>query len=339
MSEDFEIELIEDEPEEESSFQLPVNIFVVGEIANDDVDVYIKQDVFKALEDYSASDTEHELGSVLIGKFSDVLGKTSVVISDFIEAKYTDASASTLTFTHESWEYIHQEHEEKYPEEKILGWQHTHPGYGIFLSNYDMFIQENFFNLPFQVAYVIDPKQGTRGFFQWKNGEVQKLKGFYVYDEVGKPIKVDLSKKETESAEPEKKKQLPPYITIALVAAVVFLAGMVVNLNMQIREQHSDYNQLKSIVVNQDAEIYALKNSNEQIATTKPATTASEANKTKVVFKKYTVKSGDTLYSICKSNSLDFNANIGIIKSINGIEDPGSIMVGQIILLPSYEAE
>jgi proteasome lid subunit RPN8/RPN11 len=337
MTEDFEIELIEDEPEEESGFQLPVNIFVVGEIANDDVDVYIKQDVFKALEDYSASDTEHELGSVLIGKFSDVLGKTSVVISNYIEAKYTDSSASTLTFTHESWEYIHREHEEKYSDEKILGWQHTHPGYGIFLSNYDMFIQENFFNLPFQVAYVIDPKQGTRGFFQWKNGEVQKLKGFYIYDEIGKPIKVDLSKKETESTEPEKKKQLPPYITIALIAAVVFLAGMVVNLNMQIREQHSDYNQLKSIVVDQDAEISALRNSTSQ--TTKAVTTDAETNKTEVVFKKYVVKSGDTLYSICKNNSLDFNANIGIIKSINGIENENSINVGQIILLPFYETE
>ena len=105
---------------------------------------------------------------MLLGNYSRELGKTNVIISDYIEAKYTDASASTLTFTHDTWEYIHAEHERLYADKKIIGWQHTHPNYGIFLSNYDMFIQENFFNLPFQVAYVIDPIQNLRGFFQWK---------------------------------------------------------------------------------------------------------------------------------------------------------------------------
>ena len=33
----------------------------------------------------------------------------------------------------------------EYPDKKIVGWQHTHPGYGIFLSSYDIFIQENFY--------------------------------------------------------------------------------------------------------------------------------------------------------------------------------------------------
>ena len=64
-----------------------------------------------------------------------------------------------------------------------MGWQHTHPGYGVFLSGYDLFIQKNFFNLPFQVAYVIDPIENTRGFFQWKNEKIKKLGGYYIYDD------------------------------------------------------------------------------------------------------------------------------------------------------------
>lgn len=39
----------------------------------------------------------------------------------------------------------------------------------------------NFFNLPFQVAYVIDPIRNNRGFFQWKNNKVQRLEGFYLF--------------------------------------------------------------------------------------------------------------------------------------------------------------
>ena len=191
---DFEIELISGDKEEKNFVQLPLNFLTIGEIENDDVKVYIKQDVYKELEKYASSDTNHELGTIILGDYSEELGKMHVIISDFIYAKYTDASASTLTFTHETWNYINREHDKNYPDKKIVGWQHTHPGYGIFLSNYDMFIQENFFNIPFQVAYVIDPVQHLRGFFQWKNGKVEKLKGFYIYDELGKQIKINQPK-------------------------------------------------------------------------------------------------------------------------------------------------
>ena len=183
--EDFEIDIISDNTSNSTPIQLPLNFLKIGEIENDDVKVYIHQDVYKEMEKYASSDTAHELGTIMIGEYSEDMGKVHVVISDFIYAKYTDASASTLTFTHETWDYVHKEHDEKYPNKKIVGWQHTHPGYGVFLSNYDMFIQENFFNLTFQVAYVIDPLQHLRGFFQWKNGKVEKLKGFYIYDDLG----------------------------------------------------------------------------------------------------------------------------------------------------------
>jgi len=174
---------------ESKEIQLPVNFITVGEIENDDVKLYIRQDTFQKLEKYSAEDTSHERGSILIGAYAKNTFKLNIIIIDFIEAKYTDASAATLTFTHETWDYIHKEHASRYPAFRIVGWQHTHPNYGIFLSSYDMFIQENFFNMPFQIAYVIDPIQKTRGFFQWKDGKVVKLNGYYIFDEIGKSIK------------------------------------------------------------------------------------------------------------------------------------------------------
>ncbi len=191
MENDFDIEIEERHEEAEGAVQLPLNFITFGEIENDDVKVYIKQEVYKALEKYALADTEHERGTILLGDFYEDLGKMHVVISNYIEAKYTNASASTLTFTHETWNYVYKEHDTKYPDKKIVGWQHTHPTYGIFLSNYDLFIHENFFSLPFQVAYVIDPVQRLRGFFQWKNGRIEKLHGYYIYDEIGKPIKVE----------------------------------------------------------------------------------------------------------------------------------------------------
>jgi hypothetical protein len=58
----------------------------------------------------------------------------------------------------------------RYPDDRIVGWYHTHPGFGIFLSEMDLFIQNNFFNEPWQIAYVDDPKGGDRGAFVWEKG-------------------------------------------------------------------------------------------------------------------------------------------------------------------------
>ncbi len=225
MNEDFEIEIQGNETETPGSGRLPANILPVGTIENDDVKVYIKQQVFSALQKYAKEDTAHERGTILLGQAYEELGKTHVIVSDYIEARYTDASAATLTFTHETWDYIHKEHDQKHPNEKIIGWQHTHPSYGIFLSNYDLFIHENFFNLPFQIAYVIDPVQDISGLFQWKNGKIEKLGGYYLYDDVGKPIKTASVGSKAKPENTNRKRNGLPIIlsTLALLLVCVSL--------------------------------------------------------------------------------------------------------------------
>lgn len=218
MDRDFEIEIQNQSEITPTYGQLPQNYLSFGELEKDDVHIYIKQDVYKALEELASSDTDKELGSIILGEFFQELGTTYVIISAYIEAKYTDATASTLTFTHETWEYVHSQHSANYRDQKIVGWQHTHPNYGIFLSNYDMFIQENFFNLPFQVAYVIDPIQNLRGFFQWKNGKIEKLSGYCVYDDTGTPIKIEQIKVKKDVPSPTKM----PTIGIVLLMLLLF---------------------------------------------------------------------------------------------------------------------
>ena len=344
MEKEFEIELQDEAAQEETGVQLPMNFLRFGEVQNDDVKVYIKQDVYKALEKLAASDTSKELGSILLGQYCQEHGKTHVIISKHIEAKYTDASAATLTFTHETWEYIHAEHEKKYPDLKIIGWQHTHPNYGIFLSNYDMFIQENFFNLPFQVAYVIDPVQNLRGFFQWKNDRIEKLKGYYIYDEVGKPIKIQQAKPAKEAPAPAKTSRASTVLIALLCALTVCLAIFALSINSkynrqmekqeqiltqissqqaQIQEQKAQIDKQDGLIQEQDATIDALKEDLEK--NTEDGT---------VTFKAYKVKAGDNLYKICRANGLSYKANIKIILAVNGIKNGNQIYVGQTILLP-----
>ena len=262
LEKDFEIDIQDENVEDAPSVQLPMNFLTFGEIENDDVKVYIKQDVYKALEKLATSDTSKELGSIILGEYCQEHGKTHVIISQYIEAKYTDASASTLTFTHETWDYVHSEHEKRYPDKKIIGWQHTHPIYGIFLSNYDMFIQENFFNLPFQVAYVIDPIQNLRGFFQWKNGRIEKLKGYYIYDDVGKPIKIEQTKVKKEEPAPAKTSKVASVLIALLCAATLFLSCFAISLNNKYEKQLEKQEEILADISNQQEEI---KNQKDEI--------------------------------------------------------------------------
>jgi len=323
MDHELEIEVEEEKKvENTNSIRLPVNFINVGNIEPDDVKIYIHEDVLNKIEEYSSSNVKKELGSILVGDISKELGKTHVVISDFIEAKYTDASAATLTFTHESWEYINSEHEKNYKNKKIIGWQHTHPNYGIFLSSYDMFIQENFFNLPFQIAYVIDPIQKISGFFQWKNGKVQKCTGYYIYNDLGKRITYKIKKEKNPQKEVKKNFNAGFIIQFILIAALSMLFwNSLKNIENKYNEISINYNP-----------------SNEYIKEVEKELPKEEKNVEEgfngMVFKKYLIEKGDTLITICEKNDIDINEFRHIIKSINGIENENEIFAGKVILLP-----
>ena len=257
---DFEIDILDKAEEASGRVRLPKNILSVGELERDDLRVYIKQDVYKALEDYARVDISNERGTMLIGDYREDNGVISVIISDYIEGRYAEASASTLTFTHETWDYVHKTREEKFPKKKIVGWQHTHPSYGIFLSNYDLFIHENFFDLPFQTAYVIDPIQNKRGFFRWKSGRIEKLKGYYVYDDIGKPIRIGQGsgKKKSSEAPPEptERKKGGKLITAALILALLLAIGSLLTcfqLTYELNRRDEEIDRLKRELYSQDA--------------------------------------------------------------------------------------
>lgn len=70
--------------------------------------------------------------------------------------------------------------------------------------------------------------------------------------------------------------------------------------------------------------------STETVATVK----SSRSTESAPVVKKYTVKSGDTLWNIAKKNLGNGNRYSDIAK-INGIKNPNLIVVGQVLTMPS----
>ena len=57
----------------------------------------------------------------------------------------------------------------------IVGWYHTHPGIGIFLSGTDVNTMSLHYRKPYQIAIVIDPLRGNHGVFGWQNESSKHL--------------------------------------------------------------------------------------------------------------------------------------------------------------------
>ena len=117
---------------------------------------------------------DREVGGVLIGRTAADGGLP--LVTGAIPAISADEQRATLTFTQEAWAHVHRVLESKFPpDEQIVGWYHSHPGFGIFLSGHDLFIHENFFNTPSQIAMVIDPHAQREGVFAWRDGKLIAL--------------------------------------------------------------------------------------------------------------------------------------------------------------------
>ncbi|MBK8983990.1 MAG: Mov34/MPN/PAD-1 family protein [Ignavibacteria bacterium] len=164
--------------------EFPENHYFLGSGDPDsEYRIFIKQEALKRIEDHLLSDVNNELGGVMVGEICiNSNNKKFILINDLIIAMHSNSSLSRLTFTHETWDYINEVMERDFPGSKILGWYHSHPGHTVFLSNYDLFIHENFFNLEYMVAYVFDPTIKERGFFVWENDKVEKSDGFFIFD-------------------------------------------------------------------------------------------------------------------------------------------------------------
>lgn len=138
-------------------------------------DILINETAFRDAQAHALSSLDREVAGMLIGpppeKQPD--GRYVVHVSDIIIAKHTRMHGASVTYTPESWRYVTDRLQERYPNEEavIVGWYHTHPGFGIFLSGMDLFIHQNFFTQKWHIALVLDPHARKSGFFSWDRAQ------------------------------------------------------------------------------------------------------------------------------------------------------------------------
>lgn len=159
-------------------------VATVGQPAEGDLPIYVEADAWRELIEHAQQDTRVELGGVLLGGcHTDDQGRPFVLVTDSLRAEHYEATRGSFKFTHETWTAITRSRAEFNGDVGMVGWYHTHPEWGVFLSSMDLFICEHFFGKPLDVALVLDPCRGDWGWFQWteRKGETpRRTGGFYL---------------------------------------------------------------------------------------------------------------------------------------------------------------
>ncbi|SFI11592.1 Proteasome lid subunit RPN8/RPN11, contains Jab1/MPN metalloenzyme (JAMM) motif [Tindallia magadiensis] len=298
------------------------------------------KEVQRQIDRYAATDTNTELGGVLLGKMEERTNGQTLIVSGMLAAENTTADKTSLTFTHDTWDKIHQDKEAFFPEENIVGWFHTHPGFGIFLSKYDLFIHENFFNLPWQIAYVVDPIQKKCGFYRWDQGRIaatdytsfssQKL----VVSSSDKPVKEKSINEKSVVEKPIKEYAAKEKKLIAALSISIALL-LVTNIhrldsNASIDKEMSESQDEKIIGLHEIIHDYQTNVEELQKQVSQLEKQVENYTEERLFF--YTVQTGDSLWSISRQfydNPFEYQ----YLMRLNHLEDPDSLEIGQRLLL------
>lgn len=102
-----------------------------------------------------------EICGVLAGRVCEDDEGAFIHVEAAIRGTAASQGSTHVTFTQATWNAIYETLDRDHPKLRIVGWYHSHPGFGVEFSEMDLFIQRNFFSGPTQIALVTDPASGA----------------------------------------------------------------------------------------------------------------------------------------------------------------------------------
>ena len=148
--------------------------------AGEDLRVYLAPAPHEQAWQHAQRNRSVEVCGVLVGEWKRDAAGPFVEVRHIIESNAARSGPAEVTFTHDTWGAINREMDTRYQGLRIVGWYHTHPDFGIFLSEYDVFIHRHFFSGAGQIAWVLDPIRNQEGVFRWRDNQPVLTPQFWV---------------------------------------------------------------------------------------------------------------------------------------------------------------
>jgi len=146
------------------------------QISHEPMTMFVERQAESQLIEHLSIDRYTETGGVVVGEayVCSETRKHYTEIVGSIAATHTVGNAVHFQFSPECWSSIFRNQKQYYPGSTIVGWYHSHPNHGIFLSGTDLNTQRLSFNKIWQIAVVFDPQRREIGYFYSANGLIIK---------------------------------------------------------------------------------------------------------------------------------------------------------------------
>jgi len=186
-----------------SDFEARGSEYAAGE--PDDLPVFIPQSVFDEIEELTRQAAAMETGGVLLGDLHrdvDRPDRLFIAVAVQIPASFTQAAATKLTFTAETWSAVEAAMRLRNRSELLVGWWHSHPVRfwckdcpperrrvcplqmrEAFFSSDDSTVHRTVFSRAYTLALVASHREEGVEFasFGWREGVIAP-RGFHVLD-------------------------------------------------------------------------------------------------------------------------------------------------------------
>lgn len=134
--------------------------------------VAITPEAQETMDRYASGDTRTERMGYLVGRVGHTQTGSELltIVEQAVPLPSSYATATHVAITSESLSVLAAAVREFPPGVAAVGWFHTHPGLGIFLSGTDHHTQRTCFPHEWQVAVVLDPVDRAMGVFTGPSG-------------------------------------------------------------------------------------------------------------------------------------------------------------------------
>jgi proteasome lid subunit RPN8/RPN11 len=139
------------------------------------VDIFLitHLEVYSAIHEHAVGSLPNETGGFLLGRvaFDARQGSWHIEVDETVPVDPLSQDPVHFSFTWRDVDRVrtHRESQRK----ALLGWYHTHPDLGVFLSETDLEKTHRvLFAEPFQLALVYDPVRGRAGYFFWEGPQI-----------------------------------------------------------------------------------------------------------------------------------------------------------------------
>ncbi|MFA5247554.1 MAG: Mov34/MPN/PAD-1 family protein [Candidatus Micrarchaeia archaeon] len=128
-------------------------------------DVYFRKSALDAAVAHAkeGAKSHMETMGLLVGSFHTHNAKPWVLVDGYVTSE-NDASAVSVKFSRDSFSDLASKLFTAVGNKRIVvGWLHSHPSYGCFLSGTDIGTQQRYFDHPLAIAAVVDPLKPDAG--------------------------------------------------------------------------------------------------------------------------------------------------------------------------------